>query len=439
MRFWFVVALTGFATPACVLSKTGAVDHPKTASSASNAAPFAPSAPAAATPVSSSGSPAASALPVAEPVPTAPAPSPSSPTPPVGPSLGFDRARVPRVSGAGETQGSEGCTTAAPVGEELPFDTTITDEHGDAGLLRNAFISVPTDYANDKAYPLVFAFHGCMSWNRPRPGYLLTSAQVGSGAIIVYPKAIGNDDCWYDGFAGTDGDLDAQLFLQMRAKARSLYCIDMNRTFVTGHSQGALLSNNLACRFGTADVTAIATHAGSLNADQKDFHWLSEAAYKYDGPLYPNGPNPFQVRSASEPSPPCGNNCDTQYSDGAYFASAKEFMCPIDGDPNTGITPKPKLPPPALLFHGDSDLTWHVRVQRGREAARHWAYVAECDRDPVTMAQQANHDTQYDNSDPCGRPTCAPGHEIEYCEINNHGHDVWNEALARTWDFFSRY
>ncbi len=106
-------------------------------------------------------------------------------------------------------------------------------------------IDFPKDYDENRAYPLIFAFHFAGGTADGAKTTYNLGAAVGNDGIIVYPN--GHDIPVFDAILDSVG---------------SSHCIDKGRIFATGLSLGAGMSNTLGCERGDV-LRAIAPVAGT--------------------------------------------------------------------------------------------------------------------------------------------------------------------------------
>ncbi len=311
---------------------------------------------------------------------------PSDATPPSG--------LVPSTLG-GDVTGSTGCATTAPTGlQNLSIGS------------RSGVFFVPADYDPAKAYPIVFVFHGDGGTGAAIRSSLNLEPDAAGKAIFAYPN--GASGTWDATLATTNADM--KFVMAMRSQLRATYCIDTTRTFLTGMSRGGFFTNQLACMYGSAEFAAIAPHSSTIEQD-------SGNAYIY-GPPAPSGP----------------------FTEGGTY----DFACPSDGSPAPA---HPKLPPPALVIHGECDTEGGVEYPQGRMVAEHWGYAARCSTTPAvavtTMPNAACSANSFTSNptltvDPC---YVAPGcmRDITFCAIPSMDHRVWALAHARIWAFFAAH
>ncbi|HET6335892.1 MAG TPA: hypothetical protein VFG30_21850 [Polyangiales bacterium] len=147
-------------------------------------------------------------------------------------------AGMPATAGAGGAPGttpgtptkSPGCGMAPPANDT---GTMIT-----AGMVPY-ILDMPPGYDNNKAYPLLFVWHGFGVDNASFHGYLNMKAVAGNDAIIVTPEIIGGGAMWPQNTSYFDG-----LYEHFTTK----YCVDTNRVFTTGHSMGGMHTALLGCQ-----------------------------------------------------------------------------------------------------------------------------------------------------------------------------------------------
>ncbi|APR80714.1 Hypothetical protein A7982_06061 [Minicystis rosea] len=273
--------------------------------------------------------------------------------------------------------------------------------------MRTATVFVPPDYDAQKAYPVVFVFHGDGGTGSGIRSALNLEPDAAGKAIFAYPD--GAQKTWDDAVTGTNHDMN--WVMALRDSLRASHCIDTKRTFATGMSRGGFFVNQLACRYGAAELAAIAPHSSTIDPG-------SDGAYIYGPPKAQGGP--FM-------------------EDGNW-----DFACPSDGSPPP--SDRPRLPPPALVIHGICDTEGGVEYAQGRRVAEHWGFAAKCSTTPaVAVATSPACSGQPTNDpplsvDPCYvAPGCTAAHEISFCAIPNMGHQVWADAHTRIWSFFAAH
>jgi len=137
------------------------------------------------------------------------------------------------------------------------------------GIERSYYVIVPESDNNaispsaSDLKPLVIGFHGSfgshLSWIGDTDRYGFTD-EVGDDAIMIFPDAME----LADGQINWNFDVDFLFFEDILAELDRLGVeYDKNRLFVTGHSSGAGLAYEIACRYGDI-VRAAAISSGSL-------------------------------------------------------------------------------------------------------------------------------------------------------------------------------
>lgn len=149
--------------------------------------------------------------------------------------LAWQQAQFANGSGnAPEPRRSAGCGAAGTgTGEFKPLATQVN------GRDRSYHLRVPRKYDANRAYPLIFRWHG--RGGDGLSGGLGIEFSAGDDAIIV--GADGFNKTW-DTSAASE---DLAFFDSMLAAVEERYCIDRNRVFSYGFSAGGFFTNYLAC------------------------------------------------------------------------------------------------------------------------------------------------------------------------------------------------
>ncbi len=121
------------------------------------------------------------------------------------------------------------------------------------GTSRTYFIWLPQNYDPNRAYPVVYQFHGCS--NNQETNNVPVEAASGTDAIHVRGRAI--NDCWDESETGTG----IALFDAMAPQIEDEFSVDTTRQFVTGYSSGAFVAHALAC-VRTPMIRGVAAIAG---------------------------------------------------------------------------------------------------------------------------------------------------------------------------------
>jgi polyhydroxybutyrate depolymerase len=130
------------------------------------------------------------------------------------------------------------------------------------GRTRHFEAFVPSD---TPGLPLVIALHGRGSTGRQMERFThLDDIAAREQFVVVYPDAI--DHHWNDSRAGQDTGVDDVAFIaSLIDEMAARHHIDRSRVFVTGISNGAMMSYTLACELSDR-IAAIAPVAGDLPA-----------------------------------------------------------------------------------------------------------------------------------------------------------------------------
>ena len=161
------------------------------------------------------------------------------------------------------------------------------------GVSRSYLLSVPAGYTGTTRVPLVFDFHGLGSNDVEQAVYSQMSVQAGArGWIVVTPQgqAAGSTNLWQLATTSPDVDFVAALVTSVS----SVLCVDSQRTFAAGISNGAGFSGALVCalpgRFAAiAPVAGLnlskACSAATPHASVIAFHGTADPIVPYDGGL----------------------------------------------------------------------------------------------------------------------------------------------------------
>ena len=148
------------------------------------------------------------------------------------------------TTGEGASTGSSMGGCGVDPGISGPVVGTIVAQD----LERQYMLVVPADYDSDRAYPLVFMWHGRGGNGEGFRQYSGVEDVAGGEAIFVYPdglpvESMGNQTGWEMGAT----DRDVALFDALYVELTSNLCIDPERVFSAGHSFGGFFTNALGC------------------------------------------------------------------------------------------------------------------------------------------------------------------------------------------------
>jgi polyhydroxybutyrate depolymerase len=128
-----------------------------------------------------------------------------------------------------------------------------------AGGQRSYMIYIPASYDPAAPMPLVFSLHGFASNSAQQMEFSQWNATADQhGLIVVYPQGAGIPPGWNAGRfgEGTGGIIermassrpdDVQFITDLIDHLASQYCIDLERVYSSGFSNGAGMSHRLAC------------------------------------------------------------------------------------------------------------------------------------------------------------------------------------------------
>lgn len=217
-------------------------------------------------------------------------------------------------SGCATSPGSApGEPSTTPSGTGVRFQQPLGTETGDAtppcsGLqaqpldaswnvqFRVVLVHVPASYDPTVPTPVVLNFHGYTSDAGQEE--LLSNMNAKSdaaGFITVYPNGTGTPQSWNAGAccgqASQDQVDDVGFVRTLIGELESKLCVDRQRVFATGMSNGGFLSHRLACELSD-EIAAVAPVAGVLGIPDcaparpvpvMGFHGTADPLVPYDG------------------------------------------------------------------------------------------------------------------------------------------------------------
>lgn len=213
-------------------------------------------------------------------------------------------------AGGGEGGPSEPTPGCGP--EDAPTGYLANQSVQAAGQTRSYHVFVPPAHDGKKTFPLVFVLHGSGGDGAGIRSYFKIEAAANGGGIFVYPD--GNNRQWNLNEKAAANE-DIALFDAIVAKISASHCVDKQRIFATGFSNGGYFSNQLGCRRGSV-LRAIVSHAGG-------------------------GP----------------------FGNGDEYNAMGNLVCP-------------ESPVAALIIHGESDGA--VQLSEGTKSRDHWRRVNNC-------------------------------------------------------------
>jgi predicted esterase len=183
------------------------------------------------------------------------------------PGTGGAEAVSPARTGGenGEPDGSAGAPSGGASGtatRAAGCDDDLSDTLGEwvqqtpltvDGAERVWWAWFPTDYDPERAYPVIFLFHGCGDETNNLP----LETYAGRDAILVRGLADGADGCWL-----TASETNSEFFNAMLDSLSDKACADSDSVFAVGYDSGAELVSRLGC-YQAYLIDAVATVAGS--------------------------------------------------------------------------------------------------------------------------------------------------------------------------------
>ncbi|KAK6500956.1 hypothetical protein TWF506_003714 [Arthrobotrys conoides] len=110
-------------------------------------------------------------------------------------------------------------------------------------------VHLPQGYDPDEDYPVILGFHGAPGIGLHFEADTMFSApRWGGGKILVYPDALGG--AWAAGMPGnmtTSVEKDLNFMSDLLDYLRNNYCVDNERIYATGISNGGGFLNRIAC------------------------------------------------------------------------------------------------------------------------------------------------------------------------------------------------
>ena len=175
-----------------------------------------------------------------------------------------------------------------------PLDATWTIVAG--GLERRFDVHVPASYDPATPTPVVFNFHGYTS-NAAQQAFLsgMNAASDAAGFVAVHPQGTGATPSWNAGAccgsAAADGVDDVGFVDAALDALEAGLCVDPDRVYATGFSNGGFLSHRLACeradRFAAiapvAGVLGVATCTPARPVPVLQFHGTLDSLVPFGG------------------------------------------------------------------------------------------------------------------------------------------------------------
>jgi polyhydroxybutyrate depolymerase len=225
---------------------------------------------------------------------------------------------------------SSGCGRAAVAG--------MTTQHVTVdGTDREYLLSVPGGYDPTRPAPLIFDFHGLGSNMQQQAVYSRLAQEGGArGDVVITPNGQGSTVLRHWSLAPSAAANPDVAFVRamLRTTARTL-CIDPNRIFATGISNGAMFSTVLVCAL-PGRLAAIAPVAG-INATRVcdagtpkvsilAFHGTADPIVPYQGGDYFSGAALGRALGLAQAKPVDEATAAWAAFDGCHTPPSEEFV-----------------------------------------------------------------------------------------------------------------
>jgi poly(3-hydroxybutyrate) depolymerase len=160
-------------------------------------------------------------------------------------------------------------TTGCGVGHSEGYSSD-EDHHNleSGGIIRYYTIDVPLEYNRDRTrpWPLILDFHGASHTSVEQYNNSRYFAVAGSDKyIVVYPQGRGN--VWEGASYSIDGVDDLRFVADLLDHLQSIYCIDSDRIYASGKSNGGGFVDMLACSEEGDNFAAFAMASAALYSD----------------------------------------------------------------------------------------------------------------------------------------------------------------------------
>jgi polyhydroxybutyrate depolymerase len=159
---------------------------------------------------------------------------------------------------------TSGCGKTAPVAQGKSADFTITSD----GLQRTYRLHIPVRYDPYKKIPLVLSMHGYTGHAANQEKDFGQSSQADTEQfLVVYPQATNRTDNGEPEWA-TEGKYtptvnDVLFFSNLLTTLQQQLCVDAQRIYAIGFSNGGGMANLLACKLA-GRVAAVALVAAAI-------------------------------------------------------------------------------------------------------------------------------------------------------------------------------
>jgi polyhydroxybutyrate depolymerase len=137
------------------------------------------------------------------------------------------------------------------------------------GVPRSALVHVPAGARAGQRLPALLAFHGAGGTGMFMAGYSgLQSQSDHSGFVSVFPSAARPHRRWVLAAEDPGGQADLQFVEQLLDRVEAMTCVDANRIYATGVSNGGGMAARLGCELSSrlAAIAPVAGGYGTLDA-----------------------------------------------------------------------------------------------------------------------------------------------------------------------------
>lgn len=142
--------------------------------------------------------------------------------------------------------GSTGCGLQLPSGQTPGGQSQVVNFTTASGMVRSYLIYIPSTYSTSTKTSLILSFHGASATSQTQEGLTgFSTTQYNSDTIVVYPQGI--NGYWQGAPYSTAGVDDVAFTTQLLANLSSTYCVDPNRVYASGFSNGGGFVGTLAC------------------------------------------------------------------------------------------------------------------------------------------------------------------------------------------------
>jgi len=165
-----------------------------------------------------------------------------------------------------------GTDSQSNAGKEFPEKVNGSIQHD--GLQRKYIIHIPSSYDGTEAVPVIFVLHGGSGTVESVQNFTqMNPVSDREGFIVVYPQGYGQSGMggftWADG-RGTSADRlgvdDVGFINSLIEEVKSEYTINRNKIYLTGFSNGAFMTQKIACEMN-AQIAAIASLGSTMDVN----------------------------------------------------------------------------------------------------------------------------------------------------------------------------